>query len=99
MDNPFRNQSKRRARIEHLAEQLERLLDKDFPAAYDNNENRTAAVQKIKDEELLIKAGLSALRLLQAEHRLANYLITSIFSGASLVVGAFVGYLIKQYLN
>lgn len=93
---PFFKHSPRINRMEHLAQQLTKLLDVDFPAAYkcDNSDVASQRI-RIKDEEQLIKTELSALRLLQAEERLVHRLLIPILSSISLVVGALVGYFFK----
>ena len=90
----FFRPSPRKKRMEYLAKQLGRLLDEDFPAAY-KSDNPNDALARIRREERLIETELSALRLLQSEDRLVNYLLAPILSSVSLIIGGVVGYLIK----
>lgn len=91
----FMGKNDRKNRTEELERRLIKLLEEDFPAAY-KSDNRSDALQRIKEEEALIKITLSALRLRQGEDRLTNNLLITLIASGNLIFGTLLGYFIRH---
>lgn len=76
----------RKRKIEDLEERLHKLLENDFGQSIDEER-----LKLILLEERLVKSNISALRLLQGEHRLMNNFLIALLAFIAAIVGGAVG--------